>query len=200
MKQVVLSAIKRTKTGKETAKKLRKHGFIPAIIYGPGTEPIPIAIKFNEFERVMHRFKGEMLLFNLEIKNGETFNKQAILKDYQIHPVTDKVIHVDFLAIHEGKPISVDVPLEFIGRPVGIPKGGILEIHMHELTVECLPSQIPDKITVDISPLDLGDVLHVKNIKVPEGVRVLDDPEETVVTIVAEEKGEESEETEETQE
>ncbi len=200
MKQVSLSAIKRTKTGKETAKKLRKQGLIPAIIYGADTDPIPIAIKFNEFERIMHRYKGEMLLFNLEIKNGETFNKQALLKEYQIHPVTDKVIHVDFLAIHEGTPISIDVPLEFVGRPVGIPKGGILEIHMHELTIECLPSQIPDKITVDISPLDLGDVLHVKDIQVPEGVKVLDDPEETVVTIVAEEKGESEEEEETTEE
>jgi large subunit ribosomal protein L25 len=196
MKQVTLTAIKREKTGKETAKKLRKQGFIPAIIYGPHEEPLPIAVKFNELERVLIRYKGETLLFNLQIQNGETITKQAILKDYQTHPVTDKIIHLDFLAIHSGETITIDIPLEFVGKPEGIAKGGILEIHLHEITVECTPANIPDKIKVDISKLDLGDVIHVKDLQVPEGVKIVDDPEETVVTIAVEEKEEEvSEET-----
>jgi large subunit ribosomal protein L25 len=134
----------------------------------------------------------------LEVQNGETQRIQAILKDYQLHPVTDKIIHLDFVAIKEGETVSIDVPLEFVGRPVGLTKGGVIEIFMHDLTVECLPSNIPDKIQVDISNLDLGDVLHVKDIKVPEGVKVLDDPEDTVITIVAE-GGEEGASTEESE-
>ncbi len=198
MRQVSLSAIKREKTGKEFAKKLRKQGLVPAIVYGPNFEPLPIAVKFNELESILHKYKGETLLFSLEFNNGEVSRIQVILKEYQIHPVTDKIIHLDFIAIKEGETISLDIPLEFIGRPVGITKGGLLEILMHDLTIECLPSNIPDKIKVDISGLDVGDVLHVKDIKVPEGVKVLDDPEETVVTIVAERGAVESEETEET--
>jgi len=186
MKQVTLSAIKREKTGKEISKKLRKQGLIPAIVYGPRFQPFPIAVKFNELESILIKHKGETLLFNLELSDGEPSKIQAILKDYQTHPITDKIIHIDFLAIHEEEAITLDIPLEFLGKPVGISKGGILEILLHELTIECLPSNIPDKIYVDISNLDVGDVLHVKDIKVPEGVKVIDDPEETVITIVAE--------------
>ncbi len=187
MKVVTLSAIKREKTGKESAKKLRKQGLIPAIVYGAHEDPLPIAVKFSDFERIMVRHKGDMIIFNLEIKNGETINKQAILKDYQIHPVTDKVIHIDFQAIHKGETISVDVPIEFVGKPEGLSKGGVMEILMHEITVECIPSKIPDKLVVDISSLDLGDTLHVKDIPVPEGVKIAEDPESPVVTIVEEE-------------
>ena len=200
MKQVTLSAIKREKTGKEISKKLRKQGLIPAIVYGPRFQPLPIAVKFNELESILIKHKGETLLFNLELTDGEPSKIQAILKDYQIHPLTDKIIHIDFLAIHEEETITLDIPLEFLGKPIGISKGGVLEILLHELTIECLPSNIPDKIYVDISNLDVGDVLHVKDIKVPEGVKVINDPEETVLTIVAEAVEGVEEETEETSE
>ena len=188
MKQVSLEAIKREKTGKETSKKLRKQGMIPAIVYGPHFDPYPIAVKFSELESILHKYKGETLLFNIEVSNGEGKRIQAILKEYQIHPVTDKIIHIDFVAVKEGETITLDIPIEFTGRPIGLTRGGVLEILMHELTVECEPANIPDKIKVDISNLDVGDVLHVKDIEVPEGVKVVDDPEETVVTIVAEEE------------
>ncbi|MCU4137686.1 MAG: Ribosomal protein L25 [Thermodesulfobacteria bacterium] len=200
MKQVTLSAIKREKTGKEISKKLRKQGLIPAIVYGPRFQPLPIAVKFNELESILIKHKGETLLFNLELTDGEPSKIQAILKDYQTHPITDKIIHIDFLAIHEEETITLDIPLEFLGKPVGISKGGVLEILLHELTIECLPSNIPDKIYVDINNLDVGDVLHVKDIKVPEGVKVINDPEETVLTIVAEAGEGTEEETEETSE
>ncbi|MCD6548671.1 MAG: 50S ribosomal protein L25/general stress protein Ctc [Thermodesulfobacterium sp.] len=200
MKQVILSAIKREKTGKEYCKKLRKQGLIPAIVYGPRFQPLPIAVKANELESILIKHKGETILFTLQLNNGELTKVQALLKEYQTHPITDKIIHIDFLAVHEKETISIDVPLEFVGKPVGISKGGILEILLHELTVECLPSAIPDKISVDISNLDIGDVLHVKNIKVPEGIKILDDPEETVLTIVAEAKEEAEKEVEETPE
>ena len=200
MKQVTLSAIKREKTGKEISKKLRKQGLIPAIVYGPRFQPLPIAVKFNELESILIKHKGETLLFNLELSDGEPSKIQAILKDYQIHPITDKIIHIDFLAIHEEETITLDIPLEFLGKPVGISKGGVLEILLHELTIECLPSNIPDKIYIDISNLDVGDVLHVKDVKVPEGIKVINDPEETVLTIVAEAEERAEEETEETSE
>lgn len=186
MRQVTLTSFKREKTGKEIAKKLRKKGLIPAIIYGPHINPIPISVKYNELESILNKHKGETLLFNLELVDREPFKIQAILKEYQIDPVTDKIIHIDFLAIHEKNLITIDVPLEFIGKPIGVTKGGVLEIILHELSIECLPSSIPDKIQVDITNLDIGDVLHVKDIKVPEGIKIAEDPEKTVVTVVTE--------------
>lgn len=187
MKQVTLKAMKREKTGKETAKKLRKSGFIPAILYGKEVEPISFALPYSDFEKIYNRYKGETVIYTLEISNGEVLRKQAILKEYQRHPVTDKFIHLDFQAIEEGHTVELEVPIEFVGKPVGITKGGILEIMIHELTIECLPKDIPDKITVDISHLDIGDSLHVRDIKVPENLKIKDHPEETVATVVAEE-------------
>lgn len=187
MKQVTLKAMKREKTGKETAKKLRKAGFIPAILYGKEIEPIAFALSYSEFEKVYNRYKGEAVIYTLEISNGEVLRKQAILKEYQRHPVTDKFIHLDFQAIEEGHTVELEVPIEFVGKPVGITRGGILEIMIHELTIECLPKDIPDKIIVDISHLDIGDSLHVRDIKVPENLKIKDHPEETVATVVAEE-------------
>ncbi|MEZ0344058.1 MAG: 50S ribosomal protein L25/general stress protein Ctc [Caldimicrobium sp.] len=200
MKQVTLKVNKREKTGKEVAKKLRKAGFIPAILYGKGMEPLPLTIKYSDFEKVYKRYKGEAVIYTLEFENGSVSRKQAILKEIQRHPVTDMVIHVDFQAIEEGKPIEIKVPLEFVGKPVGVTKGGVLEIMLHELTIECLPKDIPDKITVDISNLDIGDSLHVADIKVPENIKIVDSPEETILTIVAEEVSEEIEEVTETTE
>jgi len=197
MKQVALAAQKREKVGKEISKKLRKQGKIPAIIYGPGIDPLPIAVNFNEFEKIYNRYKGETVLYLIEVANGETQKYQCILKEIQRDPVTDRFIHLDFYAVSTENVIEIEVPLEFVGRPVGLTKGGILEIFMHELTVKCLPTAIPDKIVVDISHLDLGDSLHVRDIKVPEGVKIKDRPEETVCTVVAEEeeKAEGAEET-----
>ncbi|MFN3407106.1 MAG: 50S ribosomal protein L25/general stress protein Ctc [Caldimicrobium sp.] len=188
MKQIVLQAEPREKTGKEVSKKLRKKGLIPAILYGKGIEPIPLNIKYSEFEKIYNKYKGETVIFTLEFPNNKEFKKQAILKDIQKDPVTDLFIHLDFQSVEEGRPIEVEVPLEFVGKPIGITKGGILEIMLHELTIECLPTEIPDKIVVDISGLDIGDSLHVKDLQVPQGLKVKDHPEETVATVVAEEE------------
>lgn len=194
MKQVTLKVNKREKTGKEMAKTLRKAGFIPGILYGKGMEPIPLIIKYSDFEKVHKRYKSEAVIYTLEFENGALTQRKAILKEIQRHSMTDFIIHVDFQAIEEGKPIEIKVPLEFVGKPIGVTKGGVLEIMLHELTIECLPMDVPDKITVDLSNLDVGDSLHVADIKVPETIKIVDSPEETVLTIVAEEATQEGEE------
>lgn len=186
MKQVLLPVVKREGKGKEISKKLRKKGLIPAILYGKGIDPLPISVKYSEFEKVYKKIKGETVIFTLDFTNGEDLKKQAILKDLQRDPVTDRFIHLDFQSVEEGKPIEVEVPLEFVGKPIGTTKGGILEIMLHELTIECLPSDLPDKIVIDISGLDIGDSLHVRDIKAPEGVKIKDNPDETIATVVAE--------------
>jgi large subunit ribosomal protein L25 len=188
MKLVTLNAMKREKTGKETAKKMRKAGYIPAILYGKGAQPLPFGVRYPEFEKVYRRHHGETVIYNLNFENGENLMKQAILKEIQRDPVTDMFIHLDFQVIEEDKPIELKVPLEFVGKPVGIMKGGVLEIHLHDIVVECLPVHIPDKITVDLSKLDVGQSLHVRDIKVPETIKIVSSPGETVATLVAEEE------------
>lgn len=186
MKEVHLLVEKRVGKGKEFSKKIRKKGAIPAIIYGKGIEPMPISIKYSEFDKLYKKIKGETVIFNLEFTDNKDFTKKAILKEIQRNPITDKVIHLDFQSIEEGKPLEVEVPIEFIGKPLGLTKGGILEIMLHTLTIECLPTDMPDKIVVDLSSLDLGDSLHVRDIKIPEGIKIKDNPEETVATVVEE--------------
>lgn len=186
MKEVHLLVEKRVGKGKEFSKKIRKKGAIPAIIYGKGIEPMPISIKYSEFDKLYKKIKGETVIFNLEFTDNKNFTKKAILKEIQRNPITDKVIHLDFQSIEEGKPLEVEVPIEFIGKPLGLTKGGILEIMLHTLTIECLPTDMPDKIVVDLSSLDLGDSLHVRDIKIPEGIKIKDNPEETVATVVEE--------------
>jgi len=188
MKQVAIKVSPRVKTGKEVAKKLRKEGLIPAILYGKGVEPRPFSLRYADFERIYKRYKGEALIYTLEFENGESSKVQAVLKELQRDPVTDLAIHLDFQAISEDETIEVKVPLELVGKPVGLTKGGILEVMLHEITIECLPKDIPDKLVVDISSLDIGHSLHVADIKAPAGVKITEDPEETVATMVAEEE------------
>ncbi len=196
MRQVAFEAEVREKTGKEVAKKLRRQGLIPAILYGPHTEPLPLSVKVNELEKLLHRHRGESLIFNLTVQeNGGTSQRLAILKELQYHPVTDKIIHADFYEIRMDEPVEVDVPVEVVGKAKGVEKGGLLEVLLRELTVSCLPDRIPDTIKIDVSDLDVGDVIHVRDITPPEGVKLVDHPDEPVVTILEVEEEKPAEET-----
>ena len=186
MKTIELNVAVRHKTGKEVARKLRRQGLIPAIIYGPGSEPVPLAVKGNELKRVLYRYRGEQLLFNLTLEdNGSTVKKMALVKELQYHPVTDEILHVDFYEISMEREVEVEVPIELVGKAKGVELGGHLQQLLHTMTVACLPGAIPDKIEVDVSELGIGDVLHVRDLTPPEGVRYLDEPDEPVVTILA---------------
>ena len=197
MKQVPFTVEVRKKTGKEIAKKLQRQGLIPAILYGPQTDPLPLTVKVNELKRILQRHRGESLIFNLTVvDNGNTSQRLALIKELQYHPVTDEVIHADFYEIRMDRPVEVDVPIKVVGKAKGVEKGGILELLMREITVSCLPAHIPDSIEVDVSGLDVGDTLHIRDITPPEGMKFVEDPEEPVVTVLevkAEGEGEGSE-------
>ncbi len=186
MKQVQMNVSVRQKTGKEIAKKLRQQGLIPAVIYGPGSEPVPLAVKANELKKVLYRYKDEQILFSLNLEdNGSSVQKLALVKELQYHPVTDEIIHVDFYEISMEREVEVEVPIEVVGKARGVEHGGHLQLLLHTMTVSCLPGTIPDRIQVDVSDLDIGDVIHVRDLTPPEGVRYLDNPDEPVVTILA---------------
>ncbi len=191
MRQVSFTVEVRKKTGKEAAKKLRKQGLIPAILYGPQTDPMPLTVRLNELKKILLRYRGEQIIFNLTVQdNGQSMQKMALIKELQYHPVTDEIIHADFYEVRMDRPVEVDVPVEIVGKAKGVERGGLLEVLMHEITVSCLPDRIPDRIEIDVSGLDVGDTLHVRDLTPPEGVRFAEDPEAPVVTIVeVEEEG-----------
>ncbi len=176
--------------GKQVAKRLRRQGKIPAVMYGHGEETVHIAIDKKEFMEVL-KAGDEIVKISL---NGE--EKDALIKEVQFHPVTDEVIHVDFQHLKKGEKVRVKVPVILEGTPVGVQKGGILEQILHEIEIECLAEDIPHEFKVDVSHLDLEEALHVKDIDIGNR-RLLTPPDETVATIIAPRKVEEEEKKEE---
>ncbi len=199
MKQVEIEAQIRTQSGKGVARKLRKQGLIPGVLYGPKTEPVPLSVNQHEFNKMLIGAKGERLLFSLNLRdNGATENRLALVKELQLHPVNDEIRHVDFYEVFMDEEVTVNVPIAITGKARGVEEGGVLEIIQRTLEVSCLPMAIPKEIEVDVTELEIGDALHVEDLTPPEGVRFLDDPKTTLLTIVgaavAEEKAEEEEE------
>ncbi len=186
MKQIEFTVSVRHKTGKEIARKLRAQGLIPAVIYGPGSESIPLTVKANELKKILYRYRGEQIIFNLTLEdNGSSIKKMALVKELQYHPVTDEILHVDFYEISMEREVEVEVPIELVGKAKGVELGGHLQQLLQTMTVACLPKTIPDKIEIDVTDLGLGDVLKVRDLTPPEGVRYLDNPDEPIVTILA---------------
>ncbi|WP_022853110.1 50S ribosomal protein L25/general stress protein Ctc [Thermodesulfatator atlanticus] len=185
MKTIELAVKVRDKTGKGVARKLRAAGLVPGILYGPGSEPTPLAVRLSDLKRYLYRYRDEQLLFDLTLENnGSTTKKMALVKELQYHPVTDEIIHVDFYEISMEREVEVEVPIELVGKAKGVEAGGHLQQLLQTMTVACLPGAIPDKIEVDVSDLDIGDVIHVRDLTPPEGVRYLDSPDEPIVTIL----------------
>ena len=175
----------RSVVGKEGAKKLRQVKRIPAVVYGGPRGPIPVVVNPLELLAVLEA--GENVLINLSMTGGETPQTSVvILKDLQRHPVKGSPLHADFQEISMERKIRVEVPLLLSGEPTGVKdKGGILEHALRQLSVECLPLSIPDRIVLDVTALDIGDTLHVRDVTVAEGVRILDDGARVVASVLA---------------
>ncbi|MDP9752122.1 MULTISPECIES: 50S ribosomal protein L25/general stress protein Ctc [Thermoanaerobacter] len=189
MQSVSIEAIKRD-IGKNSARRLKKQGYIPGILYGKDmTENIPLAVEYNKFQRLLQQH-GRNVLFNV-IVDGSTHN--AVVKEIQEDTLKGKIIHIDFQRVSMHEEIEATVPLKFEGIGLIESKGGIVQHQLWELTVESLPDKIPQEIVVDLSKLEIGDTLFVKDIQVPEGVKVIDDPDEIVVSVLAPRESEEEE-------
>jgi large subunit ribosomal protein L25 len=187
MQKIRIKGFRREKTGKESAKKLRKEGVIPAIVYSKDTN-IPIKIPFSELKEIRAHHFSESSLIEIEVENSEKETFSAIIKDVQFHPLTEEVIHIDFLKVSMEERIKVKVPVVLKGEAKGVKEGGILEQILWELEIEALPLDIPEKVEVDISSLGIGHSIHVGDLNLKEGIRLLQMPQETVVTIVAKEE------------
>ncbi len=185
MEQIRLKAEIRTELGKSEVKKLHKAGLTPAVYYGEGEKSIHLKLQLRDVHKVLHTSRGENAVINLEISGGHIKNKTVIIKEIQYDPIKDSIRHLDFQHISLTEIIKVKVPIHAKGESPGVKEGGVLEHLFWELEVECLPTQIPERIDVDISKLVIGDSISVKDLTFPPGVKVVHEPEELVIQVVA---------------
>lgn len=191
----------RTARGSQKARAMRREGQIPAVLYGHGMEPVSLQVNNRDLYRVLHTKAGENVVINLKAEGITLKESTCRIREIQHHPVREDIEHVDFTVISLSEKIEVEVPLIVLNaeESVGIKQGGVLDVVHHELEVECLPTAIPEHIEVDVKALDINDVIHVRDLKAPEGVSFLLDDDDVVVAVhpprvVEEEAPEEGEE------
>ncbi len=172
----------RTARKKGGARKLRRAGKVPGIVYGAGEENVMVQVDRRDVEKLVRELHGEVVILDLNI-GGQV--RQGFIKDVQFHPVTGDVLHVDFQIVHAGEEVEVTVPVVVVGEAPGVKAGGTLELLLHEMDIRAPADRIPPHIEVDVSTLGIGDVLHVRDLSPPEGTMFLEDPDEPVVAIHA---------------
>lgn len=200
-KITVLKATPREETGKEFARKLRAEGRIPAVMYGKDMEARGLSLDYQETEYLFRRISVENTILDLEIE-GEKEPVRALIREIQSLPHKPGLLHVDFLRIQKGVAVEVDIPVNLEGVPTGVREsGGVLEQMINEVRVKCIPSKIPEEISIDVTGLVVGDSVHVRDIDLGEGVELLADPDRTIcnvaipkVVVVEVEEDEEAEE------
>ena len=183
MELIELKANIRNSAGKGQARTLRRAKKIPGILYGPETEPVLLSIGISDLEKALKKSTARQALLNLTILNGENTSRLAMLKELQIHPVSRKYLHVDFYEISMERKIRVKVPVEVKGKSRGVEAGGILQVIRRELEIFCLPIEIPETIEIDVTDLDIGDSVHVKEISFQDNIEIPADVNFTVITI-----------------
>jgi large subunit ribosomal protein L25 len=190
MEEIRLKAESRVQGGKNIARRLRKEGIIPAILYGKDVEPLPLGISAKEWKTIQGRVRSNTII-QMELKRDDKAEERPVmLKARQRAVLSDAILHLDFLQVSMERAVQVEVPIHLVGEPVGLAKGGVIEQHLRTIMVESLPGQIPEKIDVDISALDIGDSVHVNEISLP-GIKLLAPPDVAVVGVTppqAEEK------------
>jgi large subunit ribosomal protein L25 len=184
-KQVKLKAEQRTAVGRSATRKLKARGIIPAIVYGAKDKPQPLQVSARDINAMLSHAAGENILVELEIA-GEKSNRTALVQEIQHSPVGGNILHVDFHAVSMDEKIQAEVPLEPTGIPNGVKNfGGLLEQSLRYLPIECLPRDLPDRITVDVSNLNIGDSIHVRDIQLPDGVTAKVQPDLTAFSVLA---------------
>lgn len=183
MERATLNVEKRDKAGKGVARTLRRQGMIPAIIYRGGGS-LPIAISKKAMAEFIDSTAGEHTVVNLKFSDGGS--KLAILKEYQTDPLKGDILHTDFFEISLKEKVTVHVRIVTRGEPIGVKRdGGILQHVLREIEIKCLPDKIPGHLEADISKLEIGQSIHVKDIQVGEGIEVITTPDEILVNVVA---------------
>jgi large subunit ribosomal protein L25 len=182
--KTALRAKRRYESGKGAARKIRSAGQVPAILYGKDQESIPLTIDAREALRLFHSISVENTIINVQIDEDKE-EMETLVREIQMHPFRPGIVHVDFFCIERGVALEVEIPVNYVGTPHGVREGGILEIILHEFRVKCTPSKIPKSIEIDVIRLDIGDSIHVGEIKMEEDVELLTDPEQTACIVSA---------------
>lgn len=171
---------KRQEVGKGTVNRLRKKGFIPGVLYGSNIKNLTVSISEKELRKInldsTHIIKA--------VVDGES-EHTVLIREYQRHPINQKVIHLDLYEVSLTEKLRTVIPLVITGKPKGVTQGGVLQFGIREVEIECLPTDIPEDIDVDVSDLEIGDMKKVGDLVAPSGVTILTDPEQVIVTVVA---------------
>jgi large subunit ribosomal protein L25 len=179
--ELKLKAEKREESGKGPARKLRAAGRIPAVLYGHDMDPVPLSVDAKELFHVLHGSAGSNVLVDLEVDGA---GHLALPREIQRDVVRARYIHIDFLAVRRDEKVSVSVPVLVVGESPGVKAGGVLEHHLWELAVECLPGDVPEGLEVDVSRLQVGDSLRVEDLVPPGGVTILTPLDDAVLSVV----------------
>jgi large subunit ribosomal protein L25 len=183
MPEIVVPAESRTETGKNVNRRLRVKGLIPGVLYGRSKQATAVAVSPKEISAILHSATGENTLFDLDLGGSR---RKVILKEFQVEPLKGRLLHADFYEVALDKTLEVKVHVELTGTAIGVKRdGGIIDFVTRELEIECLPTDIPEKIVVDVTELELGKHLRVSDLKVSDKVKVLTEPDIVVVHVVA---------------
>ena len=176
-----LETERRADSGKGVARKLRAAGRVPAVFYGHDQEATPLSVDAREMVHVLRSSGGSNVLLDLMVDGTAHL---AMPREIQRDHIHNKLIHIDFLAVSRTETITVDVPVIEFGDAAGVKEGGVVEHHLRDLRVECLPQDVPEQLDVDISELNIGDMIHVRDVVVPAGVTVLTNPDDAVLSVI----------------
>lgn len=189
MEQKTISIELREKTGKGAARKLRVVGLVPAVVYGKGMEPATVTLNAKELQKAVAGESGQNTLITLQ-GGGSLDGVTVIVADLLKSPLKADLLHVDLHKINLDEKIHVHVPVAIVGTAAGVKSGGLLDVVKHSFDVECLPALIPDHIVVDVTDLAIGHSIHVGDLVLPVGVKVLDDPRASIVSVLGRAKEE----------
>lgn len=183
-KDITIEAQMRAERGKNAARRLRQQGRIPAVLYGAYREPVAVAVQPSDITRLLHSPTGHNTIFNLAVRGGET--TPVMIVDWQFHPVRDDLLHVDLKRIDLTKRIRVSVPVVTHGDPRGVKQqGGLLELVAREIEIECLPDEIPEHFTVNVTGLWIGQSLRAGEVPLTGSMKLLSSPETVIAHVVA---------------
>ena len=180
----LIAELRSEQKGKNQTYRLRQSGFIPAVLYSHG-ETEDLKISKAEFFKLFKGHISESVIFDINISDKKKDSEHmAYVKDYQKHPVTEEILHIDFFKVTKGEKITTTVSLKIIGNAIGVKNGGILEIAEREITIECLPKDLPESIDIEITHLDVGDSIHANELNIGEEIKVLTNPDSVIVGVV----------------
>lgn len=185
MANVVIEVEERAEAGRNEARRMRKGGRIPAVLYGSGKPVLRLSVDPRTIETVLHSEAGENTLLQLHLKGREA-QRHAMLKEYQLDPITGRLMHADFIRIEMSARLTVSVPVRALGTAPGVKEqGGLLEIVHRELKVECLPADIPEHIMVDVGELRMGEPIRLADLKPAGNYRFVEEPDTVIITVLA---------------